>query len=68
MASQIGPGKCYGCFGNDHMLGECPWIKELVRDGIVIYDINTHKYSMPDGRNIMHRAEESLSEAVFHVC
>ena len=52
MLSQTGTMQCFGCSGKDHMLGDCPRMKELVKEGIVIYDISTHKYYMPDGGTI----------------
>ncbi len=67
MPTPIAPGKCYGCAGDNHMLGECPRMKELVNDGLAIYDVETRKYRMPDGRNIMRRPEETISEAVLRM-
>jgi len=54
--SQTAPMRCYGCSGKDHMLGECPRMKELLSDGIVTMEMATHKYYMPDGRTIVWQA------------
>ena len=65
MTSQLGPMKCFGCFENDHMLHECPRMKELIQNGTIIFDTERRRYSMPDGRGIMHRTEESLADAAL---
>jgi len=67
MAGQTGPMRCFGCSGNDHMLGECPRMKELIKGGTVIFDAVTRKYYMPDGRNILRRMGESIADAAQRI-
>ena len=59
--------QCYGCSGKDHMLGNCPQMKELVSDGIVIFDAAVHKYYMPDGRTIVWQAGENIASAAVRL-
>ena len=64
MVGQMGP-HCYGCSGNDHRLGECPRMKELLREGTVVLDATNHRYYMSDGGSIMRRNGESLADAAL---
>ena len=67
MTGQNGPMQCYGCLGNGHMLGECPRMRELIKDNIVVHDEVTRKYYMPDGRNINRRMGEGLADAALRL-
>ncbi len=42
-------------------------MKELVSDGIVIFDAAVHKYYMPDGRTIVRQAGENISNAAVRL-
>ena len=45
------------------MLGECPRMQELVRDGTVVQDANMRKFAMADGQRIFQQGNETIADA-----
>lgn len=64
---QDGSMQCFGCSGKDHMLGECPQMQELIRNGIITQDPCTQKYFMANSWSIYQQAGESISNAVQQI-
>ncbi|KAK7055080.1 hypothetical protein R3P38DRAFT_2681368, partial [Favolaschia claudopus] len=59
------PKTCYGCGGQDgHMMGDCPEIRELLKEGIIKMDEGTRKITMADGTNVRRAFGEPIAPAV----
>ena len=54
---------CYGCSSPDHMMGECPQMKELADKGIVLWDPTSRKYYMANGTEIIRNRGETLAQS-----
>src|SRR6266446_4554405 len=65
MMGPMGSPYCFGCYGKDHMLGDCPRMRDLLKNGILIFDAVNRKYCMPDGGSIMRRNGESIADAAL---
>jgi hypothetical protein len=56
---------CYGCSSSDHMMGDCPEIKELMEKGVLIRDPTTRKYYMANGTEIIRNRGETLAQSAL---
>lgn len=56
--------RCFGCHETDHMMGECPKMRELIEQGIIFQDAASRKFMFHDGRPIFRNRTESFYDAI----
>ena len=56
---------CYECSSPEHMMRECPQMKELMDKGVLICDLTTHKYYMANGTEIIWNQGETLVQSAL---